>query len=78
MLRKTEEDYDPRNRGLAFAYIKDKLREQEFLTGLLYVENTDKDMHAVSQTVDRPLSGLRWEELCPGSEALPGILAGYR
>ncbi len=78
VLRKTEEDYDPQNRGLAFAYIKDKLREQEFLTGLLYVENTDKDMHAVSQTVDRPLSGLGWEELCPGSEALPGILAAYR
>ena len=78
VLRKTEEEYDPQNRGLAFARIKDKLREKEFLTGLLYVENTGRDMHAVSNTVDRPLSALGWEDVCPGSEAMAGILAGYR
>jgi 2-oxoglutarate ferredoxin oxidoreductase subunit beta len=78
VLRKTRDDYDPENRGLAFATIKDKLRDQEFLTGLLYVERTDRDMHAVSNTVDRPLSSLDWEEVCPGAEAMPGILARYR
>ncbi len=78
VLRKAAPDYDPQNRGNAFAYIKDKLRDSEFLTGLLYVEETSRDMHALSHTADRPLVDVGWEELCPGSSALPGILKRYR
>ncbi|KPK60698.1 MAG: 2-oxoglutarate ferredoxin oxidoreductase subunit beta [Gammaproteobacteria bacterium SG8_31] len=78
VLRKTAPDYDPQNRGLAFAYIKDKLREGEFLTGLLYVDEDGRDMHQLSNTVDEPLTRLDWTSLCPGSKALPGILDRYR
>ena len=78
VLRKTAPDYDPQNRGLAFAYIKDKLREGEFLTGLLYVDEDGRDMHQLSTTVNQPLSSLGWEAVCPGSQALPGILDRYR
>jgi 2-oxoglutarate ferredoxin oxidoreductase subunit beta len=78
VLRKAAPDYDPQNRGNAFAYIKDKLRDSEFLTGLLYVEETSRDMHALSNTAVRPLVDIGWDELCPGSSALPGILKRYR
>jgi 2-oxoglutarate ferredoxin oxidoreductase subunit beta len=77
MLRKTAPDYDPQNRGLAFAYIKDKLREGEYLTGLLFVDDGARDMHAVNQTVDRPLNSLEWEAVCPGAAAMPGLNARF-
>jgi hypothetical protein len=42
------------------------------------VDQAARDMHALSQTVKVPLRDLGWDALCPGSEALPGILARYR
>ncbi len=78
VLRKTAPDYDPQNRGLAFAYIKDRIREGEFLTGLLYVDRSGREMHELSNTVQTPLRDLEWESLCPGTKALPEILSRYR
>jgi len=78
VLRKTAPDYDPQNRGLAFAYIKDRIREGEFLTGLLYVDKAGRDMHELSNTVGTPLRDLTWESLCPGEKVLPEILSRYR
>lgn len=78
VLRKVDADYDPTDRAGAFAYIRRRLAEGEFLTGLLYLEETGRDMHAVNGTLGRPLNHLPWEEVCPGATALPGVLARYR
>ncbi len=77
-LRKTREDYDPCDREAAFGYVKRRMRDGEYLTGLLYVETEGREMHEINHTVDTPLNALTHDELCPGSAALGGILARYR
>jgi 2-oxoglutarate ferredoxin oxidoreductase subunit beta len=42
-------------------------------TGLLYVEETQQDMHDILATTQRPLNQAAMSELCPGSKALDAI-----
>ena len=44
-LRKVAEDYDPTDRDRAYAYIRDRQKAGEVLTGLLYISPDSKDMH---------------------------------
>lgn len=78
LLRKIDENYDPSNREAAFAYIQDKLRSGEYLTGLVYIDQTQGDFHDRAETVDLPLNAVPYEELSPGSEKLAELLARYR
>lgn len=77
-LRKVEEDYDPTDRDAAYAYIRDKQREGEIATGLLYVSPDGMDMVEQNKMVDVPLYDLPFETLCPGSEALEKLQARFR
>jgi 2-oxoglutarate ferredoxin oxidoreductase subunit beta len=77
-LRKTREDYDPCDREAAFSYVKRRMREGEYLTGLLYVDTGGREMHEINHTVDAPLNALAYEDLCPGAGAMGDILARYR
>jgi 2-oxoglutarate ferredoxin oxidoreductase subunit beta len=77
-LRKTREDYDPCDREAAFSYVKRRMREGEYLTGLLYVDTGGREMHEINHTIDAPLNALGHEDLCPGAGAMGDILARYR
>ena len=77
-LRKTRDDYDPCDREAAFSYVKRRMREGEYLTGLLFVETDGREMHEVNRTVEAPLNAAGFESLCPGRETLGKILARYR
>jgi 2-oxoglutarate ferredoxin oxidoreductase subunit beta len=77
-LRKAREDYDPTDREKAFGYVKRRMREGEYLTGLLYVETEGREMHEINHTVETPLNEMPFESLCPGAGALDGILSRYR
>ena len=44
-------------------------------TGLLYIDQTQRDMHDILATDARPLNALPMSELCPGSKALEAINA---
>ena len=50
----------------------------EVATGLLYIDGSTNDMHAVNRTVERPLVDLPFEELCPGSAALSELMEEFR
>ncbi|CAN5171982.1 2-oxoacid:ferredoxin oxidoreductase subunit beta [soil metagenome] len=77
-FRKVAEDYDPTDRDAAYAYVR-RLQEQgEVGTGLLYLEQGLPDMHETSGTVERPLVEAPFEDLCPGAEALEGLMGEYR
>src|SRR5215510_9471910 len=54
-LRKVAEDYDPTDRDRAYAYIREKQRESEIVTGLLYLSPDSQDLHAQAGTIDVPL-----------------------
>ena len=76
-FRKLAEDFDPSDRGTAYAYISESLAKGEILTGLLYRQEGAPDMHGVSGTVEAPLVRLPYEDLCPGSGALEALQKGF-
>ena len=77
-FRKVASDYDPRNRDAAYAYVRAAQKRGEVVTGLLHIDESAADMHALNKTVERPLVELPYEELCPGSSALATLMEEYR
>jgi 2-oxoglutarate ferredoxin oxidoreductase subunit beta len=78
VLRKTGEDYDPTDRAGAFSYIQEHQERGEIVTGLLYIDEEQGDMHAVAHTIEEPLVSLPYAELCPGAEALEELQKRFR
>jgi 2-oxoglutarate ferredoxin oxidoreductase subunit beta len=50
----------------------------EIATGLLYLDESMPEIHEMSQTSDRPMVDIPFEELCPGSSALEQLQEEYR
>jgi 2-oxoglutarate ferredoxin oxidoreductase subunit beta len=73
-LKKLDKDYDPFNRDLAFDTIHKAAREQQFLTGLLYINEEKPDFRKVMDVCEVPLSRLKPEQLRPGKQALDEIM----
>ena len=77
-LRKVAEDYDPTDRDRAYAYIRERQRSGEIVTGLLYIDADSRDMHDQNDTVATPLVDLSYEELCPGNAELQKLQQQFR
>jgi 2-oxoglutarate ferredoxin oxidoreductase subunit beta len=75
---KVAEDYDPKDRLAAQAYLQEHQARGEIPTGLLYLDDQTHDMHDINGTVDTPLCELPFEQLCPGSATLDQFQRGYR
>jgi len=69
-LRKVDEDFDASDLGAVLEFLGEAHAREEIATGLLYLAEAGADMHSVSETVDRPLVDLPYEDLCPGRAAL--------
>src|SRR5262245_13283650 len=78
LLRKVAKDYSVGNRGEAIEYIRDRQRAGEIVTGLLYIDESEPDMHGVSGTTATALNQLPYEALCPGPAILAKLQARYR
>jgi len=72
-LRKVAADYDPSDRAAVIDYLGGVVRKGEIATGLLYLTEAGADMHEFSETVDRPLVDIPYEDLCPGSSILSEV-----
>ena len=70
LLRKVARTTTSANRGAAIDYIRARHRGGEIVTGLLYIDEAEPDMHGINGTVSVPLAQLPYEELCPGRDAL--------
>lgn len=77
-LRKVAADYDPRDRKRVMGYLQERQQAGEIPIGLLYLDEDGVEMHAGNKTVQRPLSELPFDELCPGSAALEKLQQKYR
>ena len=77
-FRKTHDGYDPTNRESAYAHVRECQQRGEIATGLLFLDETGADMHAVAKTVATPLVDIPYAELCPGSAALEQLMERYR
>jgi 2-oxoglutarate ferredoxin oxidoreductase subunit beta len=77
-FRKVAGEYDPTNRDAAYAHLRARQTQGEVVTGLLYIDESAPDMHAVAGTIATPLVDLAFEALCPGGAALAELMEEYR
>jgi 2-oxoglutarate ferredoxin oxidoreductase subunit beta len=70
--------WDPTDRLSAINAIHKANAKGEVLTGLLYVDAKQKEVHEILNTVDQPLNELEESVLMPGLEALEEINASFR
>lgn len=69
-LNKLAADYDPRNADEALMHIRKRYSAGDVVTGLLYVDQDECDLHELLETPKRPLNELTMKELCPGKQPL--------
>jgi 2-oxoglutarate ferredoxin oxidoreductase subunit beta len=77
-LRKTDDNYDPRDRAQAIETLLLGDRSGEIRTGLLYVNEDMADMHAANHLPKTPLNAVPYEALTPGRAALAKIQGRWR
>jgi len=78
LLRKIEAYYDATDRGAALETIQQRLKQGEYLTGLLYIGSDQPELHALNATSERPLNRIAYAQLNPGARALASTLARFR
>jgi len=77
-LHKLEQEWDPQNKLSAITALYKAKEKGEILTGLIFINENSRDLHALLQTSDTPLNKLTQKDLCPGSEKLKEINKGLR
>jgi len=78
VLRKLDKDFDPTSRISALTNLLENVAAGEITTGLLYVDESQPDMHEVNNTSKTPLVDLPYDKVCPGNDMLQKIQARYR
>jgi len=77
-LHKLAGDWDYSDRRSAMNALQNAKEKGELLTGLLYMNDSAKELHNLIGTCDTPLNKLGSKELCPGNDKLKAINAGLR
>ena len=77
-LRKLDQDYDPTDKLAAMAYLQERHRAGEVVTGLLHIREGAGDLNTRLNTVEVPLNSLGEAELCPSAPAIAAINAALR
>jgi 2-oxoglutarate ferredoxin oxidoreductase subunit beta len=78
VLRKVDDEYDPMDRAAVYNYLEQHQVAGEIVTGLLYIDETRKEMHDLSNTSDTALTDIEFDRLCPGQSALQKLHDIYR
>ena len=78
LLHKVDQDYDPTDRSAALARIVEKQKQNEYLTGLLYINPEQPEFHELNGSSDVPMNRLPYAVLNPGAATLARTLARYR
>jgi len=78
VLRKLDADYDPTDRTRAAAYVQERALRNEYVTGLIHVDESRGDFHDRQATSEQALNALPYERLCPGAGTLAKILQSLR
>ena len=79
VLRKIDPTYDPTDRTAAYNYIETKLKQNEYVTGLIHINEADStEFHNLNRTAQAPLNSIPFEKLSPGRAALDKLMARYR
>ena len=77
LLRKLEADYDPTDRRAAMMRLEDAALAQEFITGLIYFDDSRGNLAEVERLGDVPLAQLSEEKLRPPREKLDEVMSKF-
>jgi len=77
-LKKIDRDYDPRNRRRALDLLLDAHDKQEFVTGLIFVDTSQKNLVDLLHLVDEPLATLPVERVRPPESTLDEIMESLK
>ena len=77
-LRKTADNYDPRDKAQAVETLLMNKTEGEIRTGLLYHNADMPDMQAANKLPSIPLNQVGYDKLNPGKAALAKLQSRYR
>ncbi len=77
-LHKIAQDWNPLDRQSAMNAVMVSKKNNEILTGLLFMDPNAKDLHHLLKTNETPLNLLSQSTLCPGSEMLKHINEDFR
>jgi len=79
VLRKLGASYDPTDRSAAYAFIEEKLKLKEYVTGLIHInESSATEFHTLNKSSAVPLNRIPYETLSPGSTELDKLMGRYR
>ncbi len=78
VLRKLEPGYDPTDRAHAAEFVQERALRNEYVTGLIYVDEAHGDFHDRQATAKEALNAVAYERLCPGAAKLDKILGSFR
>src|ERR1700733_1364934 len=79
ILRKLGGSYDPTDRSPAYGFIEAKLKQNEYVAGLIHIdESGSTEFHTLNKSSAIPLNRIPYEKLSPGSAALEKLLGRYR
>lgn len=77
-LHKIGDSYDPRDADAAIGTLRERYARGQVVTGLLYVDDDQADLHDLINTSARPLNAVPPAELCPGNAALEQLNKTFR
>ena len=60
------------------SYIQQRQQTNEVVTGLLYIDREELDLHTIMDTTETSLNALTESQLCPGSAVLEEINQSLR
>ncbi len=78
VLRKIAKDYDPTDRVNAVTNLMRNNAAGEITTGILYLDESQQEMHEVNNSSATPLIDLPYSKLNPGNDTLQKIQSRYR
>jgi 2-oxoglutarate ferredoxin oxidoreductase subunit beta len=79
VLRKLGSSYDPTDAAAAHDFIEGKLKQNEYVTGLIHInEAASTEFHTLNNTSAVPLNRIPYERLSPGGAALEKLMGRYR
>lgn len=74
-LRKLDRDYDPRDKVSALRLLVESQQKQEFITGLIYINEGRGTLHDTAHLTGTPLAQLQEDQLRPSRESLDKLMA---
>ncbi|HEU5348333.1 MAG TPA: 2-oxoacid:ferredoxin oxidoreductase subunit beta [Ktedonobacterales bacterium] len=75
-LKKLDGSHDPRDRMAAMRLLEEAKAKQEFITGLIYINEERQSLSELEHLPETPLARLSEETLRPSREALDAVMKG--